>query len=67
MFPNWTGWKSIKMLLTGAIAGEVALTQLPHVPTNWQSPSLVALAVTLAVQASVIAMSGTSMGPEIKR
>ena len=56
MFPNWSGWKTVKTLLFIA-TGFVAL-----VPQNYQTLYSTVLA---AVGSVVVALSGTSVGPAL--
>ncbi len=55
MFPNWTGWKTVKALLF--VAGGV----LPSVlPSQYQA---LAAAIVAGIGGVVVVLSGTSIGP----
>lgn len=54
MFPNWTGWKTVKALLFVA-SGFVSV-----VPTQYQT---IYSAVVAAVGSIVVVLSGTNAGP----
>jgi hypothetical protein len=59
MFPNWSGWKTVKLLL-------VSLTGLAPVVTP---PAYVALvtAVLSGITGVVVVLSGTAVGPQLAR
>lgn len=57
MFPNWTGWKTVKAILF------VATGLVPAVvPAAWQQ---LAAAVIAGVGGVVVVLSGTSAGPKV--
>lgn len=56
MFPNWSGWKTVKALLY--VAGGLVTV----VPSQWQT---LYAAVVAAVGSIVVVLSGTSLGPQL--
>ena len=55
MFPNWTGWKTVKTLLF--LVGGLVPTVVPE---QYQA---LAAAVVGAIVSIVVVLSGTSIGP----
>ncbi len=55
MFPNWTGWKTVKTLLF--LVGGLVPTVVPE---QYQA---LAAAVVGAIGSIVVVLSGTSIGP----
>jgi hypothetical protein len=58
MFPNWTGWKTVKALLYVA-GGFVAI-----VPTEYR---VLYSTVVAAVGSLVVVLSGTALGPTVSQ
>ena len=58
MFPNWTGWKTVKALLF--VAGGF----IPLVPTTYQTLANVTLA---AIGTIVVTLSGSPIGPTVSK
>ena len=55
MFPNWTGWKTVKTLLF--LVGGLVPTVVPE---QYQA---LAAAVVGAIGSIIVVLSGTSIGP----
>ena len=55
MFPNWTGWKTVKTLLF--LVGGLVPTVVP------EQYKALAAAVVGAIGSIVVVLSGTSIGP----
>jgi len=64
MFPNWTGWKTIKLILAAvaAASGGVATAHLPDSLTSIANTVTTLDGVALSV---VVILSGTTMGPAV--
>jgi hypothetical protein len=58
MFPNWTGWKTVKVGLF-VLGGFI-----PLVPAQYQTLASTALA---ALGSVVVVLSGTSVGPTVTK
>ena len=54
IFPNWTGWKTVKAVLF--VAGGL----VPLLPEQYRT---IASAVVAAIGSLVVALSGTNAGP----
>jgi hypothetical protein len=67
MFPNWTGWKTLKLILTAVGAGAGVLAASPVVGPTVQAIAAVTGVIDASTLAVVIVLSGTSAGPEIVR
>lgn len=65
MFPNWTGWKTVKLVLSGiaAAAGGVAAAHLGVVSDT----ANIVGTVDASVMALVVILSGTSAGPAVSK
>jgi len=57
-FPNWTGWKTVKLVLA------LATGLLPIVPPAYSTLATETLA---AIASIVVTLSGTSMGPTVTK
>ncbi len=66
LFPNWTGWKTIKLALgvIGTAAGAVATANQGTAIGNAASIVATADAALLSV---VVMLSGTAMGPTVSK
>lgn len=62
MFPNWSGWKTVKLLLSvvGGLVGTLATAGV--LPENVAS---VIAAVDGTLLTLVVTLSGTAMGPSL--
>lgn len=67
MFANWTGWKTLKLFLTGVGVGAGALSTSAALPPSIQAVAQVVGAIDGSVLAIVIVLSGTSLGPTLAR
>jgi hypothetical protein len=64
MFPNWTGWKTVKQVL--AILGTVAAS-LSAANQGTQTGNIASIVGVIvgALSTVVIALSGTALGPTV--
>jgi hypothetical protein len=64
MFPNWTGWKTVKLalFLAGTLDGAV-IANAANEPATLVSVANVAVTVLGVLGTLVVALSGTSVGP----
>jgi hypothetical protein len=64
MFPNWTGWKTIKLVLA-IIAGAASGVAAGHVSDAITSASNMIGTIDGVLLSLVVVLSGTSMGPAV--
>jgi hypothetical protein len=67
MLPNWTGWKTVKMVLTGVAlaAGSIAVGK--GLPDSVHAIAAAVGQINAAALAVVIMLSGTAAGPTITK
>ena len=65
MFPNWTGWKTVKLVLAtlAAAAGGIGAAGLGGVSTD----AVIVGTVLSALTGVVVVFSGTAAGPKMVR
>jgi hypothetical protein len=67
MFPNWTGWKTAKIVLSAVSAMALAAYATPGLPTSWHNAETLVAGLCAVLSVGVITASGTSIGPNIVR
>lgn len=67
MFPNWTGWKTVKLALTGLGVAAGALSVSDALPPSVRAIATAVGAVDGAFLTAVIALSGTAAGPTVAK
>lgn len=62
MFPNWTGWKTVKLVLSviGTAAGSVAAA---HQGSTIGNVATIVSTLDTALLGVVVILSGSNMGP----
>ena len=65
MFPNWTGWKTVKLILSilTACAGAITSASLPAAPATVLEAGTVATTILGILTSIVVVLSGTAAGP----
>jgi hypothetical protein len=67
MFPNWSGWKTVKLALTGIGIAASAIAASSSMGAAVQAIASTVGAIDGSVLAVVVVLSGTSMGPALVR
>jgi hypothetical protein len=67
LFPNWSGWKSLKLVLTGIGIAAGAVGASAALPPSVQAIAQAVGAIDGAFLVAVIALSGTVAGPALAR
>jgi hypothetical protein len=65
LLPNWTGWKSLKLVLTAVGVGAAALATSDALPPASRAIAQVVGAIDASLLAIVITLSGTAAGPTV--
>lgn len=66
MFPNWTGWKTVKAIL-GVIATAAGSVATADQGTEVGNIASIVATMAGALVVVVVALSGTSMGPTVSK
>jgi hypothetical protein len=66
MFPNWSGWKTVKLVLfvLGTVDGAL-IANAANEPASLVNVANVAVTVLGVVGTLVVALSGTAVGPAL--
>jgi len=67
LFPNWTGWKTVKIILTGVAIAATSLATGTGLPAVVHGIAASVAQIDGAVLAVVIFLSGTAVGPAMMK